>query len=172
MQQVESVAIIPIDMCPPTGPISTPAPWVKGLRCYSPRSVPLRMLAAVAGQRWRIEESGGYQARRAIRMAMGGLHSQHGRDVAIGPPMGGAAIGVFGSASTVLANAVNFLLSAAGIAANGGDEPHPAARASAQRRRGRDLLAGWHLITSHASLRPLFAAPFWSTASSCRPRRC
>jgi hypothetical protein len=27
------------------------------LRCYSPRSVPLRTLVAVAGQRWRIEES-------------------------------------------------------------------------------------------------------------------
>jgi hypothetical protein len=26
------------------------------LRCYSPRSVPLRMLVAVAGRRWRIEE--------------------------------------------------------------------------------------------------------------------
>jgi len=27
------------------------------LRCYSPRPVPLRTLVAVAGQRWRIEES-------------------------------------------------------------------------------------------------------------------
>ena len=27
------------------------------LRCYSPRPVPLRALVAVAGQRWRIEES-------------------------------------------------------------------------------------------------------------------
>jgi MFS family permease len=75
----------------------------------------------------------------------------------IGPPVGGAAIGVFGSASTVLVNAVSFLLSAGGIAAIGGDEPHPAARASAQRRRARDLLAGWHVITSHASLRLLLA---------------
>lgn len=90
----------------------------------------------------------------------------------IGPPVGGAALGVFGSASTVLANAVSFLLSAAAIAAIGGDEPRPAARASAQRRRGRDLLAGWHVITSHASLRLLLPTPFWSTASSCRPCRC
>jgi SRSO17 transposase len=27
------------------------------LRCFSPRAVPLRTLVAVAGQRWRIEES-------------------------------------------------------------------------------------------------------------------
>jgi hypothetical protein len=75
----------------------------------------------------------------------------------IGPPMGGVAIGAFGCASTVLANAVSFLDSAAGIAAIGGDEPHPAACASAQRRRGRDLLSGWRVITGHASLRLLFA---------------
>jgi len=34
------------------------------LRCYSPRSVPLRMLVAVAGQRWRIEES--FQAAKGL----------------------------------------------------------------------------------------------------------
>jgi SRSO17 transposase len=34
------------------------------LRCYSPRPVPLRMLVAVAGQRWRIEES--FQAAKGL----------------------------------------------------------------------------------------------------------
>jgi Major Facilitator Superfamily len=75
----------------------------------------------------------------------------------IGPPLGGAAISIFGSASTVLANAVSFMLSAAGIAAIGGGEPVPAAPACAQPRRARDLLAGWHMITNDASLRLLYA---------------
>lgn len=35
------------------------------LRCYSPRPVPLRTLVAVAGQRWRIEES--FQAAKRTR---------------------------------------------------------------------------------------------------------
>jgi SRSO17 transposase len=34
------------------------------LRCYSPRLVPLRALVAVAGQRWRIEES--FQAAKGL----------------------------------------------------------------------------------------------------------
>ena len=34
------------------------------LRCYSPRPVPLRALVAVAGQRWRIEES--FQAAKGL----------------------------------------------------------------------------------------------------------
>jgi SRSO17 transposase len=34
------------------------------LRCYSPRPVPLRILVAVAGQRWRIEES--FQAAKGL----------------------------------------------------------------------------------------------------------
>ncbi len=37
------------------------------LRCYSPHPVPLRTLVAVAGQRWRIEES--FQAAKGTRRA-------------------------------------------------------------------------------------------------------
>ncbi len=43
----------------------------------------------------------------------------------LGPPLGGAAIGLFGPVTTVLADAVSYLLSAAGISAIGGTEPHP-----------------------------------------------
>ncbi|MET9829140.1 MFS transporter [Streptomyces sp. NPDC006385] len=41
---------------------------------------------------------------------------------ALGPPLGGAAIGVFGPMTTVLADAVSYLLSALGIRAIGGEE--------------------------------------------------
>ena len=45
---------------------------------------------------------------------------------ALGPPLGGAAIGLLGPVTTVVANAVSFLLSALGIRAIGGGEPRPA----------------------------------------------
>lgn len=73
----------------------------------------------------------------------------------LGPPLGGAAIGMFGPALTVLANAVSYLLSAAGIRAIGGKEPHPE-RAAVPRQRLGDLLDGWRYILSHPTLRPLF----------------
>ncbi|MFE2373949.1 MFS transporter [Streptomyces sp. NPDC059398] len=73
----------------------------------------------------------------------------------LGPPLGGAAIGMFGPVLTVLANAVSYLLSAAGIRAIGGDEPHPE-RPAAPRLRAGDLLDGWRYILHHPVLRPLF----------------
>ncbi|MFG2308768.1 MFS transporter [Streptomyces sp. NPDC048566] len=72
----------------------------------------------------------------------------------IGPPLGGAAIGVLGPVSTVLADALTYLLSALGVRAAGGREPEPAPREG--RLRGRDLLDGWRFILADAALRPLF----------------
>ncbi|NDZ77620.1 MFS transporter [Streptomyces sp. SID10853] len=73
----------------------------------------------------------------------------------LGPPLGGAAIGMFGPVLTVLANAVSYLLSAAGIRAIGGEEPRPERPARPQLRAG-DLLDGWRYILKHPTLRPLF----------------
>ncbi len=74
---------------------------------------------------------------------------------ALGPPLGGAAIGLFGPVTTVLADAVSYLLSAAGIRAIGGCEPRPARTGPAPPRPG-DLLGGWRHILAHPALRPLF----------------
>ncbi|WP_211335973.1 MFS transporter [Nocardia pseudobrasiliensis] len=72
----------------------------------------------------------------------------------LGPPLGGAAIGLFGPVVTVVLNAVSFLLSAMGIRAIGGHEPRP--RNHAERRsRAADLLAGWRFILTDPTLRPL-----------------
>ncbi|MFE7033141.1 MFS transporter [Streptomyces sp. NPDC057621] len=72
----------------------------------------------------------------------------------VGPPLGGYAIGVFGPVTTLVANAVSYLLSALGIRAIGGGEPVPA-RTGAPRLRARDLLEGWRHILAHPVLRPL-----------------
>ncbi|MEV5438483.1 MFS transporter [Streptomyces sp. NPDC052682] len=74
----------------------------------------------------------------------------------VGPPLGGAAVGVFGPVATVLANAVSFLLSACGIRAMGGAEPHPVRPEAASRPRAGELLDGWRFILASAALRPLF----------------
>ena len=73
----------------------------------------------------------------------------------LGPPLGGAAIGLFGPVTTVAADAVSYLLSAAGIRAIGGSEPRPV-RTGAPRLRAGDLLEGWRYILTHPALRPLF----------------
>ncbi|MEU0602457.1 MFS transporter [Streptomyces sp. NPDC006393] len=78
----------------------------------------------------------------------------------LGPPVGGALVGLFGPVVTVAADAVSYLLSAAGIRAIGGSEPEPrrAARgkAPAGRLRAGELLDGWRFILAHPTLRPLF----------------
>ncbi|MFF4469829.1 MFS transporter [Streptomyces sp. NPDC001599] len=73
----------------------------------------------------------------------------------LGPPVGGAAIGLFGPVVTVAADAVSYLLSALGIRAIGGGEPHPR-RAAANRLRAGDVLDGWRYVLASPALRPLF----------------
>jgi MFS family permease len=72
-----------------------------------------------------------------------------------GPPLGGAAIGLFGPVTTVLANAVSYLFSAAAIRAIGGSEPRPEQAGPASPRAG-NLTEGWRYILAHPSLRRLF----------------
>jgi predicted MFS family arabinose efflux permease len=75
---------------------------------------------------------------------------------ALGPPLGGALIGLLGPVTTVVANAGSFLLSALGIRAMGGREPLPA-RPDASRRPGAgELFDGWRHILGHPALRRLF----------------
>jgi MFS family permease len=89
-------------------------------------------------------------------VANGRFESTMWTSTVLGPPLGGAAIGLFGPVTTVVADAVSYLLSALGIRAIGGTEPRPAARTGASRPRASDLLEGWRHILSHPSLRPLF----------------
>ncbi len=74
---------------------------------------------------------------------------------ALGPPLGGIAIGLFGPVTTVVIDAVSYLLSAVGIRAIGGSEPRPV-RTDAARLRAGDLLEGWRIILTNPMLRPLF----------------
>jgi MFS family permease len=74
----------------------------------------------------------------------------------IGPPLGGALIGIFGPVTTVIADAVSYLLSALGVSAIAGQEPRPAPVGPGRARRG-EVLEGWRYILHHPSLRALLA---------------
>jgi hypothetical protein len=71
-----------------------------------------------------------------------------------GPTLGGAAIGLFGPAVTVAADAVSYLLSALGITAIGGGEPAPTTAPSRLTLTG--LAEGWRYLVRHRELRLLF----------------
>ena len=90
-----------------------------------------------------------------LLVANGRLEMTNWTAIALGPPLGGAAIGVFGPVVTVTADAISYLLSAATIRAIGGREPRTAPR-DVPRLRAGDLLEGWRYILRHPALRPLF----------------
>jgi nitrate reductase NapE component len=90
-----------------------------------------------------------------LLVANGRFESVNWTATALGPPLGGAAIGLLGPVATMAADAVSFLLSAAGIGAIGGREPRPV-RNTGTRRRPGDLLEGWRYVLAHPALRPLF----------------
>jgi predicted MFS family arabinose efflux permease len=97
----------------------------------------------------------------------------------LGPPLGGAAIGLLGPVVTLVTDAVSYLLSATALRAIGdterlgerlskrpahpGEAPTEEAPAdgtppepAAPRLRARDLLDGWRYILTSPALRPLF----------------
>ncbi len=75
--------------------------------------------------------------------------------IALGPPLGGAAIGLFGPVATVVADALSYLLSALGITAIRGREEHPR-RTGRRRLRAGELLDGWRHLLTHPGLRALY----------------
>lgn len=114
-----------------------------------------------------------------LLVANGRFESTTWTATALGPPLGGAAIGLFGPVTTVVADAVSYLLSAAAIGAIGGRESRTAQSGTpraagtdapcntqteaprttpnnASGFRATDLLEGWRYILAHPTLRPLF----------------
>ncbi|MET8086529.1 MFS transporter [Micromonospora sp. NPDC005237] len=74
---------------------------------------------------------------------------------AVGPPLGGALVGLLGPVVSVAADALSYLLSAlAVLRIRGGDVASPQDRAG--RLRGADLLVGWRFILHGRALRGLF----------------
>ncbi len=90
-----------------------------------------------------------------LLVANGRFESTTWSATAVGPPLGGAAIGLFGPVTTVVADAASYLLSALAIGAIRHAEPRPEHAGATRLRRG-DLLDGWRYILTHPQLRALF----------------
>ncbi|RKE22928.1 putative MFS family arabinose efflux permease [Streptomyces sp. TLI_171] len=83
------------------------------------------------------------------------FESTNWSSIAVGPPLGGAAIGLFGPVATVIADAASYLLSAVALTAIRGrdDAPEPSSRGP---RPARGLLDGWRHILGEPTLRALY----------------
>ncbi|MFG2041411.1 MFS transporter [Dactylosporangium sp. NPDC048998] len=116
--------------------------------------------AVVAAAKIAFNAAGGAYLKALVRpddllVANARFESTTWSSIAVGPPLGGAAIGLFGPVTTVVADALSYLLSALGITAIRGHEEHP--RRTEQRRvRTGELLDGWRHLLTHSGLRALY----------------
>ncbi|MGW2280205.1 MFS transporter [Streptomyces sp. NPDC001770] len=83
------------------------------------------------------------------------FESTNWSSIAVGPPLGGAAIGLFGPVVTVVADAFSYLLSALCITAIRHREEVPTTPGRSPARAGA-LLDGWRHIMGHSGLRALY----------------
>lgn len=84
------------------------------------------------------------------------FESTNWSSIAVGPPLGGAAIGVFGPVTTVVADGLSYLLSALGVLAIRDADEAPRRPSGKGRVRAGDLLDGWRHILTHPALRALY----------------
>ncbi|MFG2178062.1 MFS transporter [Streptomyces abikoensis] len=117
--------------------------------------------AVVAAAKIAFNAAGGAYLKALVRpddllVANARFESTNWSSIAVGPPLGGAAIGLFGPVTTVVADALSYLLSALGITAiGGGREEAPRPTGKSQVRAGA-LLDGWRHIMGDPSLRALY----------------
>jgi MFS family permease len=116
--------------------------------------------AVVAAARIAFNAASGAYLRALVRpddllVANARFESTNWSSIAVGPPLGGAAIGLFGPVTTVVADALSYLFSALGITAIRGREERPQPTGKS-RVRPSDLLDGWRHILTHPGLRALY----------------
>ncbi|MEU7144183.1 MFS transporter [Nocardia sp. NPDC046473] len=83
------------------------------------------------------------------------FESTNWSSIAVGPPLGGAAIGLLSPVITVMADAFSYLLSALAIITIR-DREDPPQRTDKRRVRAGELLDGWRYILAHPGLRALY----------------
>ncbi|MEE6258451.1 MFS transporter [Plantactinospora sonchi] len=116
--------------------------------------------AVAAAARIAFNAAGGAYLRTLVRaddllVANARFESTTWSSIAVGPPLGGAAVGLFGPVTTVIADAVSYLLSALCLTAIRAREDHPR-RAGRHRLRAGEVLDGWRHLLTHPGLRALY----------------
>jgi len=120
----------------------------------------LLVSAVVAAAKIAFSAAGGAYLKALVRpedllTANARFESTTWSSIAVGPPLGGAAIGLFGPVTTVVADALSYLLSALGIVAIRDQEARPR-RTGPRRVRAGELLDGWRHLLGHPGLRALY----------------
>jgi transmembrane secretion effector len=115
---------------------------------------------AVAAAKIAFNAASGSYLRALVRaddllVANARFESTNWSSIAVGPPLGGAAIGLFGPVITVVADALSYLFSALGITAIRSREERPQPTAGG-RVRPAELLGGWRHILTDPGLRALY----------------
>jgi Major Facilitator Superfamily len=90
-----------------------------------------------------------------LLVANGRFESTTYSALVVGPPLGGAAIGLFGAAASLTVDAISYLLSALGIRRIGGREPDPP-QPEDPRPTFSDVPDSWRYILTHPGLRGVF----------------
>jgi len=116
--------------------------------------------AVVAAAKIAFSAAGGAYLKALVRpddllVANARFESTNWSSIAVGPPLGGAAIGLFGPVTTVVVDAFSYLFSALGITAIRSREERPP-RTGESRVRAGELLDGWRHILTHRGLRALY----------------
>ncbi|MEU4624998.1 MFS transporter [Actinoplanes sp. NPDC023801] len=119
----------------------------------------LFVAAVVAAARIAFQSSAGAYLKKLVHpsdllVANARFESTNWSSIAVGPPLGGAAIGLLGPVTTVVADAVSYLLSALGLVAIRDREEPP--RAVQGGMRMGDVLDGWRHLFRHPGLRALY----------------
>lgn len=120
----------------------------------------LGVSAVVAAAKIAFNAAGGAYLKALVRpddllVANARFESTNWSSIAVGPPLGGAAIGLCGPVTTVVADALSYLFSALGITAIRGREEAPRRTGESPVRMGA-LLDGWRHIMGHPGLRALY----------------
>ncbi|KUJ65200.1 MFS transporter [Streptomyces albus subsp. albus] len=116
--------------------------------------------ALVAAAKIAFNAAGGAYLKTLVRpddllVANARFESTNWSSIAIGPPLGGAAIGLFGPVTTVVADALSYLFSALGITAIRGREEAPRPTGENPVRAGA-VFDGWRHIMGDPGLRTLY----------------
>ncbi|WP_433210547.1 MFS transporter [Dactylosporangium sp. CS-047395] len=119
----------------------------------------LVVTAVVAAAKIAFGAASGAYLKRVVRpadlmVANARFESTNWSSIAVGPPLGGAAVGLFGPVASIAADAASYLLSALGIAAIRDREERPV---GARPASVSGLLDGWRFLWAHPGLRALYA---------------
>jgi MFS family permease len=138
--------------------MSVPVAYAFGLLSFAQLLV---VSAVVAAAKIAFDAASGAYLRALVRpadllVANARFESTTWSSIAVGPPLGGAAIGLFGPVTTVVADALSYLFSALGINAIRRREEHPQSTEKKSRVRAGELLDGWRHILTHPGLRALY----------------